>query len=425
MVEPLALFGAEPGNWLVQRQHQAWLRAEGRRLLDFSKPSLVPHGFAALDLDGRLPDKPVAETIVTARMVHSYGLGMLQGLPGCIPLVDHGLASLASGPLRDSENGGWWLREPDAGAPRRKQAYAHAFVALAASTGFIAKRPAAKQLLEEAIDVIETHFWHETEGAMRESFASDWSDEEDYRGANSNMHSLEMCLALADAVNAPKWRERGLRIANRLIHDYARANDYCLPEHFDRNWQVLRDYNRDKPEDDLRPYGTTPGHSLEWSHLLLKLEAALLTHGETPPSWLLEDAIALFETAMHLGWAADERPGIVYTLDWNGRPSVPERAHWVHAEAVTAAATLFKRTGRKLYSEWYQRLWDYIDLAMIDRERGGWLNEVDAEGRDSERIYEGKPDLYHAFQATLTPLLPATPSIAVALAQQVDRFGQE
>ena len=59
---------------------------------------------------------------------------------------------------------------------------------------------------------------------MRESFARDWSQEEAYRGANSNMHSTEAFLALADVTGDARWLDRALRIVERVIHGHAAAN---------------------------------------------------------------------------------------------------------------------------------------------------------------------------------------------------------
>lgn len=108
--------------------------------------------------------------------------------------------------------------------------------------------------------------------ALRESFNRDWSEEEAYRGANSNMHATEAFLALADVTDDPRWLARALHIVERVIHGHAAANDYLVVEHFDRHWQPLREYNQDNPADGFRPYGTTPGHGFEWARLLLHLK---------------------------------------------------------------------------------------------------------------------------------------------------------
>ena len=102
-----------------------------------------------------------------------------------------------------------------------------------------------------------------------------FSELEPYRGANSNMHSVEAYLAAGDVTGDPVWPARAASIATRLINDHARGNAWRIPEHYDGNWQPWPDYNLDRRDDPFRPYGTTPGHSFEWARLLVTLEAAL------------------------------------------------------------------------------------------------------------------------------------------------------
>ncbi|MBO1324293.1 AGE family epimerase/isomerase [Acetobacter sp. TBRC 12305] len=419
MVEALVTVMQPASSWLHSMPHRHWLDCQGQRLLDFSKPSRVADGFAALDDDGRLMAGGKADTILTARMTHVYAIAANRGLPGCAPLAAHGVACLL-GPLRDCEHGGWFenIEQAQDKTPKgRKQAYLHAFIALAASSAVVQGVAGADKLLKEALAVWQRHFWSEDEGVFRESFAADWSDEENYRGANANMHSVEACMAVADVTGNPVWRQRALRIVERIIHTLARKASYTVAEHYDRNWTLLKDFHRDKPTDDLRPYGMTPGHFVEWSHLLLKLEAALLRENGSAPSWLLDDAIGLFHSGMEAGWARNAEPGLLYTVDWDLQPVVQNRPHWCQAEAMTAATALLKRTGHKEYEQWYRDIWDYIDLYMIDRRQGGWIQELDQHNRPSAVVYQGKADLYHAWQATLTPLLPLAPSFATAVAR--------
>ena len=146
---------------------------------------------------------------------------------------------------------------------------------------------------------------------------------------------------------------------------------------------------------------------------MLHLEAARKQRGLPAPEWLLADARQLFASACQHGWAGNG--GIVYTLDWNHQPLVRERLHWVVAEAAAAAAALLQRTDEPGYEVWYQQFWDYIDLHMIDRVNGSWHHELGADNLPSQTIWPGKPDLYHAYQATLLPRLPLAISLASAL----------
>ena len=387
---------------------------QGQVLVDFAKAARLPFGFASLDRFGKRPNDAQTDTVTTARMVHSFALAHIQGLPGCAPLVDHGLAALA-GALRDATHGGWFATPNAQDGNRRKAAYLHAFVALAASSAVVAGRQGAAELLADAVGVLERHFWSEDEGALLESFAEDWSDCEAYRGANSNMHGTETFLVLADVLDEDLWLDRALRIAQRVIHQHAAQSDYLPIEHFDAQWQPLPDYNRDNPADPFRPFGKTPGHAFEWSRLLLHLEAARKQRGMPSPDWLLEAARQLFQSACRHGWNVDGEAGVVYTLDWNHQPVVRERLHWTLAEAAAAAAALVQRTAEPEYDAWYQRFWDYIDLHLIDRQNGSWHHELGPDNLPSENIWPGKPDLYHAYQATLLPRLPLAISLASAL----------
>ncbi len=130
---------------------------------------------------------------------------------------------------------------------------------------------------------------------------------------------------------------------------------------------------------------------------------------------MLDDAVALFDAGVREGWAVDGADGFVYTVDWDGSPVVRQRMHWVVAEALAAAATLARVTGDPAYEAWHQRWWGYADRHLLDRERGSWHHELDPANRPAAGTWSGKPDVYHAFQATLVPRLPVWPPFAAAL----------
>ena len=148
---------------------------------------------------------------------------------------------------------------------------------------------------------------------------------------------------------------------------------------------------------------------MEWARLALNLRASL---GDEAPDWLLPSARSLFERAVADGWAVDGRPGFVYTTDWDGTPVVRHRMHWVAAEATATAAVLHAVTGDPSYASWYETWWDHIDLDLRDRDGGSWWHELDGDNQPSSTVWSGKPDTYHALQATLVPRLPAAPSFA-------------
>lgn len=401
-------------TWLTDPAHHRWLESETDRLLDFARGARRDlGGFGWLDARGRISaDRPV-ELLVTSRMTHVFALGHLLGRPGCGPMVDHGLAALG-GIFLDAEHGGWFTEVAAAGpVSPEKTAYGHAFVALAASSAVCAGRPGAQELLDAVLGVIERRFWDEAAGACRESWDAAFTTTEPYRGANSNMHSVEAYLSVHGATGERVWLDRALRIAERIVHGVARHNDWRIIEHFDDGWNPVPEHNADNPADRFRPYGATLGHSLEWSRLLVHLDAAL---GAASPAWVMADARALFAAAVAEGWAVDGADGFVYTVDWSGRPVVRLRMHWVLAEAIAAAAALHRATGDRRYADWYATWWDYAAEHLLDRRHGSWFHELDPANRPSETVWPGKGDVYHALQCTLVPRLPLSPMLAPAMA---------
>jgi sulfoquinovose isomerase len=395
-------------QWITLPDHRQWLANETHRLLDFTEGSVHPEGgFAWLSGTGAPEfDRPV-ETWVTTRMTHVMAIGQLLGRPGCAPLVDHGVAALNT-VLYDGTHGGWFAatNRPGNGA---KRAYEHAFVVLAGSSATLADRPGALELLQRALTVMETRFWDESHGVVVDVWNQDWTEREPYGGANANMHTVEAFLAAADVTGNGIWLDRALRIADYFINRQARARSWRIPEHFDADWNELPDYNAADPGHQFRPYGATIGHGFEWSRLCLHLFESL---GELAPAWLVEGARGLFDRAVADGWTGD---GFVYTTDWAGKTVVADRLHWVVCEAIAAAAALGRLTTEPQYEMHYRSWWDLAATNFIDRANGSWHAQLDARNQPASSVWPGKPDTYHAVQATLLPRLPLTPSLATAV----------
>lgn len=395
-----------------QVAHRAFLDEECRALLAFGARSAHPEGGAAY-LDGEgAPDlrRPV-HTWITARTVHVYSLGALLGVPEARAVADGAFAGL-TGRLRDTVHGGWFHAVGSDGAPlagEGKTCYDHAFVMLAASSAARAGLPGAHDLLAEATGVFLERFWREDVGRCVDHWDPTWTVLDPYRGLNANMHAVEAMLAVADTLDEPVWRERALRVAE-FVTRLAAEHDGRLPEHFGEDWAVRLDLNRDRPDDRFKPFGATVGHGFEWSRLLLELAAATGTDpGGTP--------VLLFDRAVADGWSVDRAPGFVYTTDWEGRPVVRDRMHWVAAEAVSAANALYLATGERRFAHHYATWWEYIGDYLLDREHGSWHHQLDQANRPKSDVWPGKPDLYHAVQATLLPRAPLTPTLAAAVAE--------
>jgi len=395
-----------------------WRRREVDKLLAFGRSAALPRGgFGWLGADGAVDVGQPCPLYINSRMTYVFALAHLAGVPGAEPLAAAGIQALLDR-YADTASGGWFASVDVSGrvTDTTKSNYAHTTALLASCSAVTAGIGAAETALAVTTAAIDQHFWSDAEGCARESWDAAFTESEPYRGANSNMHSVEAYLVASDVTGDRVWRERAAAIAGRLIGEQARAHAWRVPEHYDERWRPRPDYNSDRRHDQFRPYGTTPGHSFEWTRLLLALEASMASAGPQPPSWLLDAATALFGTAVADAWHRDGHPGPIYTVDENGQPVVSVRLHWVACEAVLAADALYRRTGDGRYARAAATWWDEIDRYFIDRQHGGWWHELTPELVPSFTTVSGKPDLYHAYQALVFPSLPPSPAAAVALA---------
>ncbi|MCL2780236.1 MAG: AGE family epimerase/isomerase [Actinomycetia bacterium] len=395
---------------------EEWRAEQAQALLATGRRIVRPDGrFGWISDEGTDDETQPRFPYISARMTHVWALAHLNGdAPDGAKIAADGIASFAD--WADPAHGGWYAALDPAGRPldRNKAAYEHAHMMLASSSATAAGLPGAAELLAALCETVARWFWSDDEGATLESWNEDFTEPEPYRGANSNMHSVEAYLAAGDVTGDPVWHARALSMAELLINRFARGNGWRIPEHYDAKWHPLPDFNRDRPFDRFRPCGTTPGHSFEWSRLCVNLAATL----PDPPSWLVEAAIGLFDTAAADAWAVDGRSGFIYTLDSNHRPLNPARMHWVVCEAIMAADALHRRTGDAHYADIAKPWWAFLDEHIIDHTRGGWWNELSAQLTPTHDSWAGKPDMYHCYQTLLFPSLPSSPCAAVILARR-------
>ena len=405
---------ANQSSWLDAAEHHAWLAQHRESLLDFYQPEVVlpGAGFAYLDSTGRPLPQMGSQLWLGARMLHCFSIAALLGRSGAEDVARHGIDFYLHGPGRDAEYGGWFpVVGGDAPSPR-KELYGQAHILLGASSATAAGIPGGAELLTAALEVTD-RFWVDGDGAGVEAFDREFRDAEHYRGQNANMHLTEAYLAAYEVTGHEYLLERALRIAHRIADRAAAGQDgaWRLPEHFDASWRELPEHNHDEPRHPFRPYGSQPGHWLEWAKLLLQIRG--LSVGEP---WLLDAARHLFDGAFRDAWASNG--GFCYTVDWDGTPVVPERFFWEIAEGIGAAAGLFRATGEQRYEDAYRRLWTYAEEHVIDHADGSWWHELDVNNRPVVHTWEGKPDLYHAYQATCYALLPENRGIAAWAREQ-------
>ncbi len=396
-------------SWRQSGDHQTWLREQAETLFRFYQAKSVnPRGgFYELGNDGE-PLVHIRQLHATTRMVHCFAIAHLLKRPGADDIVDHGTNYIWK-THRDQKHGGYvWSLNDDGVVDGSKQGYGHAFVLLAASSAKVVGHPLADKLLADVSDVLENRFWDKSFGAQKEEFAQDWQEISSYRGQNSNMHLTEALMAAFEATGESVYLKKAESIAELIIARHAAALGYRVAEHFDSQWNVDVNF---KGSDMFRPSGTTPGHWLEWSRLLLQLWEL----GARKLDWLPDAAEQLFRSSINYGW--DKRKGgFFYTLDWANTPALRQKLWWPASEGIGAAAWLAAERRDGYFEDWYQQIWEFTDKYFIDHKLGGWHQALGEDLKPTQGFSDGKPDLYHALQACLIPLYPAKGSLTKVIA---------
>ncbi|MCM2294161.1 AGE family epimerase/isomerase [Allorhizobium sp. BGMRC 0089] len=408
-----------PEAWVKRPYHRQWLKDQANALFDFFQPVAInpKGGFYDLSREGRpLTTENVPRGIhASARMVHCYAMGELLGRPGSADMIDHGMRALWR-KHRDEKNGGYaWQIDDEGIADGSKQGYGHAFVMLAAASAKTVNHPLADRMLEDITEIIDTKFWDADHGAIAEEFSEYWQPAPGYRGQNSNMHLTEALMAAFEVTGERHYLDKAERIADLIINRRAREEAFRVSEHFDEQWAVDRSYYH--PNEMFRPAGTTPGHWLEWTRLVLQLWVL----GGKKHDWMPEAARGLFYQSMLLGWDR-KHGGFFYTLDWNNVPDKTSKLWWPLCEGAAAGHFLNYHQGTALNEEQYRKIWNFIANTTIDRDHGGWHEEMTEDLTPSNSLFPGKGDIYHALQACLIPLYPAEGSLTRMIQDNPEAF---
>ncbi len=420
-------------GWFDSVEHNRWLSAQMRALLDEARAAIVPTGFAHVTSDGGAdPDRPV-ELAVTARMTYVFSLGALMGIPGCRGVADHGVRSLIRC-FGDPDNGGWFTAirpvpgKDGHGIPwdedgQCKSQFHISFLILAASAATVADRPDAHELLAAALHDQERH-WLEECGLVTDLRSPDLAVAADRHTMDSLVHTAEAYLSAAEATTDPVWVERA-EVISRFVWERARADEWRLPEYYDSQWRPTSGESEPFIDGRCVYAGHVIGHSLQWSRLALHIRAALRSMGRPQPDYLMEMARELFERARVDGWRrSDGIPGFALTVDDGGEVLVAERRQWVVCEGVCTATSLRRgllddgvEVGEVEHFEHCYRSWiDHINDDFIERP-GRWYRVLDAQNHPIRPAAPIRSDIYHAIQAMLMPRVPLWPPFASAISR--------
>ena len=383
-------------NGLPDFRAPEFLRTHIASIMAFYHPRAIdPAGgfFHYFKDDGTVYDRSHRHLVSSTRFIFNYAMAYREfGNPAYLEAVHHGLRYLRE-VHRDARTGGyaWTIRDGHA-EDRSNHCYGLAFVLLAYACARQAGVEQAADWMEETWALLERHFWDAAAGLYRDEADSNWQFS-NYRGQNANMHLCEALLSAFESANERRYLERALALAGNMTRRQAAKAGGLVWEHYNQNWDVDWEYNRDNPKHLFRPWGFQPGHQTEWAKLLLILNR----HLDLP--WLLPTARHLFDTALRRAWD-NEFGGICYGFAPDGRICDSDKYFWVQAESIAAAALLAARSGEPQYWNWYARIWSYAWQHFVDHRYGAWYRILDRENRkySDEKSPAGKVD-YHTMGA--------------------------
>lgn len=352
--------------------------------------------------DGTVYDRESRHLVSSTRFVFNHALAYRRfGNPADQEAVRHGLTFLRVGHALPQGGHAWSIkwngeRRIATVVDGMHHCYGQAFVLLAHAHALMAGVSEARAGLDETFQLMERHFWEPQHGLYADEATNDWRIGP-YRGQNANMHACEAMLAAHEATGEARWLERALLLAHSVTQKLAALADTghgpLVWEHYHADWSVDWEYNLHDRTNIFRPWGFQTGHLTEWAKLLVQLESRL--PATERPDWLLATARHFFDTAMQRGWDA-EHGGLVYGFEPDGDICDGDKYFWVQAESLAAAACLAVRTGDEAYWTWYDRIWGYAWLHMVDHIHGAWFRIRTRDNRpySDEKSPAGKTD-YH------------------------------
>ncbi len=344
--------------------------------------------------DGSIFDRETRHLVSSSRFVFTYSKYANHfSDPEYKNLAEHGLKYLREH-HRNAATGGYaWVIKDGQIVDDNNHCYGLAFVMLSYSCAVKAGIETAKQYIYETFDAMEEHFWSNEYGLYADEASGNWKIISPYRGQNANMHCCEALIAAYEATGDEKFMDRALTIAHNIC---VRQADLCgglIWEHYDENWQVDWEYNKDDPKNLFRPWGFQPGHLTEWAKLLMTL------YRFKSEDWMVVRAIVFFDAAMDKAWD-DDNGGICYGFDPDGEVCDGDKYFWVQAESFAAAAHLAIQTGNDKYWKWYDKIWQHSWDHMIDHTYGAWYCILTQENERYNDVKSptGKTD-YHTMGA--------------------------
>jgi mannose/cellobiose epimerase-like protein (N-acyl-D-glucosamine 2-epimerase family) len=377
----------------VNFQSRQFLEQHVAHTLGFYEPRAVDPagGFFHYFLDDGTVYNTTHRHLVSATRFVFNG-AMAQRHTGRAAVADwarHGLAHLAA--FRRPDGLYAWTVDHGRIEDATVMAYGQAFVLLAQAHAF-SVGCATREDVAAAFDRMNDAFFSATDQAYADEITPDGRLLE-YRGQNANMHMCEACLAAYEFTGETRYLDRAELLIERFAFGLAELAGGLVWEHYQADWSVDWNYNKDNPGNIFKPWGFQTGHQTEWAKLLM------VAHQHRPTQRWVDRAVAFQQAAYRHGWDA-QHGGLIYGFAPDLSPCDTDKYFWVQAESFASAWRLWRHTGDTEFLAQYQALWQWSWQHMVDHEHGAWFRILGADGRKLENTKSpaGKVD-YHTMGA--------------------------
>lgn len=274
----------------------------------------------------------------------------------------------------DKKNGGVYWELDSKGNPinTRKQAYAQGFAIYGFSEYYRASgNERSLQLAQELFWTVEKNFYDKEYGGYIEALSEDWSPLEDMRlslkdanepkSMNTHLHIIEPYTNLYRCWKNPILADCIRKLIRNFLDKIIDSNTAHFNLFFEMDWTVKSSV-------------ISFGHDIEGSWLLS--EAAEILGDEELIKETNAMSLRMVNATRNEG--SDSDGSIFYEKD--GDHLDTDKHWWPEAEAMVGYTDAWKKTGDASYLVSAEKVWDFIDLHLVDHGLGEWFWRVDQDG---------------------------------------------
>jgi len=286
--------------------------------------------------------------------------------------------NLVTGNFWDTQYGGlfWSLNAKGQVSNSRKQAYAQGFGIYGLSEYFDAfGQSEALDRAWELYQLLEGEFRDPEAEGYWEARGQDLSPIEDLKlsekdanvpkSMNTHLHILEPYSNLYRIDPKPELRDRLASIVNLFLDRIINPETGHFDLFFSKDWARL---------SKIHSYG----HDIEGAWLLR--EASVLLDNPSLKERVDQASLRLVELTMKEGSGSD---GSLYN-ERDEHELDTEKHWWPQAEALVGYLDAFEITWDSTYIVRALRVWYFIQMHLIDRDKGEWFWRVDKKGQPIE-----------------------------------------